>query len=905
MNKRIGSLLLAAVMLLGLIFGTGGITLAAFAADDVTVKLHYHRNDGQYSDWDVWMWADGKDGAGYAFSSENGEMVATFKVPTGVTKIGYIVRKAADWTKDVGMDQFIEIPEVKSGTVHIYVESTVPGHRTVYSNDAQIIVAISEAEYDGKSAITVKTTAELTGDLKKAFTLTTGGTKVAIGSVTSKGNKTYSVIPASPLDNTMSYKLKYGESEVSVIMPIIFSTDWFEAEYTYTGNDLGATWTKEQTTFRVWAPTATNVKVNLYTSGDATKNDLIEQIPMTKDVNGTWIATKTGDLNGTYYTYVVDVAGKTNEAVDPYARTTGVNGNRGMVIDLDSTDPAGWENDKDPNANLGMTDIVIYELHVRDMSVHQSAGIQHAGKFLGIVESGTTPGGNATGLAHLKELGITHLHLLPSYDFATVDEANLSTPQFNWGYDPKNYNVPEGSYSTDPFNGEVRVKEMKQMVKTLHDNGISVIMDVVYNHVYSAGAFCFNQIVPNYFSRVSKNGTFSNGSGCGNDTASERSMVRKYIVESVKYWVDEYHIDGFRFDLVGLIDTQTINEIMTEVHKTHPNVIFYGEGWTMSTATTKNVTLCTQANADLVPGFAFFSDGFRDMIKGSVFSDTAKGYVTGGSGYGSAAVSTWKAITSWSRNPLQTVQYNSCHDNMTLFDRIMNSTKGEALENQIKMNNLAAAMTITAQGVTFIHAGEEMLRSKPNADGTFNHNSYNASDAVNNLKWSDLDNPTYKAVFEYYKGLIAFRKAHAALRLSTSEAIMQNITNLAAETNVTAMKIKGGMEGETADNLIVIFNPNKNATTVNLPEGAWDVYVNGEKAGTEILTTVQGSVTVDGISCVILAQDSNTKMPPAKDEEPADNTPWGLIAGVVLGGAAVAAAAAGITAVVIKKNNSK
>jgi len=309
----------------------------------------------------------------------------------------------------------------------------------------------------------------------------------------------------------------------------------------------------------------------------------------------------------------------------------------------------------------------------------------------------------------MKDLGITHLHLLPVYDYASVDETQSDKPQFNWGYDPENYNVPEGSYSTDPYNGVVRVAEMKQMVKALHDNQISVIMDVVYNHVYNASDFCVNQIVPGYFSRVNEDGTYSNGSDCGNDTASERSMVRKYIVDSVKYWADEYHIDGFRFDLVGLIDTETINEVVTEVHKTHPDVIFYGEGWTMDTAVTKDgYKMTTQPNSTDVPGFAFFSDTLRDALKGHVFYTTRKGYVSGAADLADTVKGCFLGQAGdWCTTPAQSINYASCHDNMTLLDRITRSTPGVSEEDRIRMNNLSAAIYMTAQGIPFLQAGEE------------------------------------------------------------------------------------------------------------------------------------------------------------------------------------------------------
>ena len=683
-----------------------------------------------------------------------------------------------------------------------------------------------------------------------------------------------------------------------------YSSADFEAKYTYTGSDLGATWTKEKTTFRVWAPTATSVKVNLYQSGTPGTDDRIEQLAMTADANGTWVAQKDGDLNGTYYTYLVEVDGVTNEACDPYARTTGVNGQRAMVIDLDSTDPEGWANDKDPHYDDAITDAVIYELHVRDLSIDASSGIpeQYKGKFLGLIQSGTTNSqGIPTGLDHIKDLGVTHIHLLPSYDYASVDETNPDA-QFNWGYDPLNYNVPEGSYSTDPYNGEVRVKEFKQMIQGLHNNGISLIMDVVYNHVYDAGTFCFNKIVPQYFSRVTPAGSYSNGSLCGNDNATERSMVKKYIVDSVKYWADEYHIDGFRFDLAGLIDVVTINEVIDEVHKTHPNVFFYGEGWKMTTIVTKDgYDMAIQNNSTMTPGFAYFSDAIRDALRGPR-SNYQPGYISGGGGTASTIAKCFTASQGWCKSPTQVINYASCHDDHTLFDRITLTTKKNTVEERIRMNNLAAAIVLTSQGTPFIHAGEEILRSKPLGDGKFEHNSYKSSDAINSLKWDHLNDPVYMDVNQYYKGLIAFRKAHPALRMTTAEDIAANITKLPdLESNVNAFHINGGVNGEESHGLVVIFNPKKTATTVNLPEGEWVIYINGEKAGTTALGTAEGSVSVDAISTMVLVQEQA----PAAPEQPAaatttdkddDGSP---MTGIIIAIAVAAALAIGTIVVIV------
>ncbi|MBP3567796.1 MAG: type I pullulanase [Lachnospiraceae bacterium] len=882
MKKRIMAFLAVLVLLLSCV-PMGSMVLAR-ADDGLTLKLHYHREDGNYEGWDVWLWESGRDGAGYAFAEENGEMVATMNVTPGTTSIGFIVR-TADWTKDVNEDQFIDIAEMISGTVHIYVESGVKGYTREYGEDAVTGVKLSGARYDGEKTVITQFTGVIEGDLMSYFKVTGPYGAVDITEVKAKADNAYHLVLSEELNANRNYTITCDGTEYKIVMPIIFSTEKFEEQYTYTGDDLGDTYTKEKTTFRVWAPTADAVSVRLYKSGTEGTNDLIEELTMTADINGTWVAEKSGDLNGTYYTYFVTIGEIQNEACDPYARTTGVNGKRAMVIDLDSTNPEGWDKDTDPNAGKNFTDAVIYEVHVRDLSIHSSSGITNKGKYLGLTETGTkNKEGISTGIDHIKELGVTHVHLLPVYDYGSVDESKLDVPQFNWGYDPVNYNVPEGSYSTDPYNGEVRVKEFKQMVKSMHDNGLSVIMDVVYNHVYNAGEFCFNQIVPQYFTRIDENGTYSNGSGCGNDTATERSMVKKYIVDSVSYWADEYHIDGFRFDLVGLMDTETINEIMTEVHKTHPNVVFYGEGWTMSTNVTKDgYKMTTQVNSEEVPGFAFFSDTIRDALKGSVFNNAETGYISGASGKETTLEYCFLGLAPvWCTTPSQCINYASCHDNMTLFDRIVNSASGAERADQIKMNNLAAAVCMTSQGIPFMQAGEEMLRTKPKASGGFDENSYASSDATNSLKWNTLSTEEYQKVFDYYKGLIAFRKEHAALRMTTAEETKANIVTMTGlDDNVMAFKINGGVNGELADNLFVIFNANNAETEIELPEGKWDVYINGEKAGTEVIETVKGRVTVAPISAMVLCQGGKSGIS------------GGVIAGIagaaVVLGAAVAA----------------
>ena len=635
------------------------------------------------------------------------------------------------------------------------------------------------------------------------------------------------------------------------MMNEIYSTPSFESRFTYPGNDLGATWTREGTFFRLWAPTAQTVEIHLYESGTPGADDLLSRISMTPGQFGTWTAQIPGDQNGRYYTYQVTVDGVTREACDPYARSTGLNGQLAMILDLSATNPEGWEADGDPNGDLPISDSFLYELHIRDLSMDRCSHVRHKGKYLGLTETGTkTKGGHPTALDHIKSLGITHLHLLPVYDYGWTDEAN---PAFNWGYDPVNFNVPEGSYATDPYHGEVRVKEMKQMVKALHDSGISVVMDVVYNHVYDAGSFCFNQIVPGYFSRIDKNGHYSDGSCCGNDTASERSMVRKYIVDSVCYWAEEYHIDGFRFDLVGLIDAQTVNAIITAVHAKHPNVIFYGEGWTMATQVTKpEVPLCVQTNSRLVPDFSFFNDTARDLLRGSVFYHDKPGYASGALCDKALLEKCFLGQPDWAQEPYQCVNYVSCHDNNTLLDRLTISTPHASREELIARNNLAAAFTILSQGVPFMQAGEELLRTKPGKRGHFDENSFRSPDRVNAIKWSTLDKAEYQAVLQYYKGLIAFRKAHPGLRLATREQVHQAAHPVACQDpHTVAFRIQ-----ESGHELFLAFNAGTEPVTLPLPQGSWELHISGTAAGTTPLGKVDGTVTLSPISATVLVRKS-------------------------------------------------
>ena len=627
-----------------------------------------------------------------------------------------------------------------------------------------------------------------------------------------------------------------------------YSTEAFEEKYTYSGNDLGAAWSPNGTFFRLWAPTADEAAICLYRSGTAGQQDLIRRVPMTPDRNGTWIASVPENLNGVYYTYLVSVNGNTVEACDPYAVTTGVNGKRAMVCDLESTNPAGWEQDRSPILSPNYTDYAIYELHIRDASSLACSGIKHRGKFLGLAEAGTkNRSGLPTGLEHIKKLGITHIHLMPVYDYGSVDEANPGK-SYNWGYDPENFNVPEGSYSTNPYDGFVRVREMKQLVQALHQNGLGVILDVVYNHVYHTFDFSMNQIVPGYFSRENSQDILSNGSCCGNDTASERSMVQKYIVYSVNYWADEYHIDGFRVDLVGLLDVSTIQKIIATVRKKHPHVMFYGEGWNLNTQVTKeNVPLAVQGNAWMLPEFAFFNDTMRDTLRGSVFDYHLPGFVSGARVPKESLLQCFQGRMSWSNDPKQIVNYISCHDNHTLHDRIAEALPQADEEELAKRSRLAAAFNLLSTGIPFFQAGEEMLRSKKTLSGRYLENSYRSSDRINGIKWNRLKEPEVQKTVLYYQGLLSLRKGHELFRMTDAGMVSQCIRLLPnAPEELTAFLLENEKEA-----IIAAFNPGICGINLPLPEGTWQVCVDKGRAECDPFFCVSREAMVEALSAFV------------------------------------------------------
>ncbi|MBQ9929276.1 MAG: type I pullulanase [Oscillospiraceae bacterium] len=820
----------------------------------------YWTYSGTYENCDMWIWWGDVAGKGYLFHEcEYGAKVVV-NVPEGIEEVGFIVRKdcsdpgGSSWgnaTKDYEQDRFAVI-EGKQTTIYLK-----PGDPAQYiSNDGGKTLDMAKkftlAGMIDESTIEYHLTPKVKITDLKQVKVYCGDRQVAVKSLSSLGKEATSgkIELEETLDLSGNYRIEidgYGEKDV---MPTdIFDSEYFAENYHYDGDDLGAVIHGDETTFKVWAPTASKVVLNLFEAGDGV--DAYKSVEMVKGDKGVWAHTEVCG-HGTYYTYTVTTSAGTQEAVDPYAKAAGVNGNRGMVVDLSLTDPEGWEDHSFSSPISSYSEAVIWEVHVRDFS-NKIASSQYKGKYLAFTETGlVNEYGKAVGVDYLKELGITHVHLLPVYDFATIDESS-SDPEFNWGYDPKNYNVPEGSYSTDPYNGEVRIKEYKQMVMALHEAGISVIMDMVYNHTYD-GNSSFNKIVPYYYYRYTSTGANSSASGCGNDTASERYMFGKFMVDSTSYWTEEYKLDGLRFDLMGLHDLQTMQEVEAAVHAINPKAILYGEGWTMG-ATIDGSAQANQSNisqitpsGDAIGAVAVFNDAIRDGLKGSVFEKTGKGYINGAS-----AATKNKIIfgikggegigQGWSVTDSMVINYMSAHDNNTLWDKLLLSNPEQTDAQRNAMNKLGAAILMISKGTPFWQAGEEMLRTK---DG--DENSYKSSDAINNIDWSVLQDGTmqYETML-YYKGLIEMRKAYSIFTAPEAQVLSAEETG----SGMLVITFDDGNGGQA----LVILNPHNTGLPYTL-EGQWHLVADGENAGSTVLATDSGSVTVAGISARVYVNDT-------------------------------------------------
>lgn len=856
-----------------------------------TFTINYYRQNQDFDDWNFWIWPDGKDGAGViATDKENIKLAdgkdytfiqTTYKVPDN--KIGVIPRKG-DWAEQDGGNRYIEVP-VDKNNVEVWL---VEGHTDMVYTDINEITFETKVEqgYVDSNNEAVVTFSEDT-ELIKPYILKEDGTKIYVDT-TKVDNQTYNfilpegeVFQVNKLYKAGADNIKPKDIEMRKILDGLY----------YSGDDLGLTYGEMESTFKVWAPTATEVELVIYNDegeynefGAVTDNTDGTEVAMTRNSTGVWSTTEDGNLAGQYYMYKVTFAdGTTNYAVDPYARAVSANGQRTAIVDLAKTNPPAFLKSKKPPI-IDAADAIIYELHVRDFSIDSEAPFEHKGTFEAFTETGLkTANGNSVGIDHLKELGVTHVHLLPSYDYASVNEMS-DEAQFNWGYDPQNYNVPEGSYSSDATIPTARIEEFKDMVAAMHDAGIRVVMDVVYNHTYSVEDGPFEKIVPNYFYRTNDNGTYANGSGCGNEVASERPMVRKYIADSIKYWAQEYDLDGFRFDLMGLIDTQTMRELTNELRtEVDPDMLIYGEPW--------------QAGGSILPGaqqtikgsqkgedFKVFNDEIRGAIKGDSDS-TGKGFATGAPNKEDDIIIGVKgAIDTIAQEPTEVISYVTAHDNLNLWDKVVATQEledelgfeemkdGALIEGgsvaemvanaqpykfigdniftneTVRRSILANGIALTSQGIPFIHAGEEMLRTKYG-----DHNSYKSPDEINMIRWELKDQ--FEPVFDYYAGLIELRKNHPAFTMDSAGEVNRHFKEFKSDQNIVGYTLSEYANGDSYKNIAVIYNANPVPANVKLPSVAdWKVIVNDVKAGTEVLGTFKNTnmVTVAPLSMMIL-----------------------------------------------------
>jgi pullulanase len=625
----------------------------------------------------------------------------------------------------------------------------------------------------------------------------------------------------------------------------------------YRGADLGLRYSPAASVFRIWSPTAAEARVYLYrtdSSGVAAR-----VVEMRRGSGGTWRSEVPGDWKRWRYVFSVRIGGEwSREVPDPYARAAGINGKRAVVLDLRQTDPPGWQQDRSPAFSDGdrPVDAVIYELHLRDIDVGSQSGVREKGKYGGLAEWDTRNGdGLATGLTHLKELGVTHLHVLPFFDFNSVDESRPDSPQYNWGYDPLNYNVPEGSYSSDPYDAGTRIRELKAMIAGIHRHGLRVIMDVVYNHTALTGTSCFNELVPGYYYRHNPDNSFSNATACGNETASDRPMFRKFMIESVLYWMKEYHIDGFRFDLMGVHDIATMNLIADTLHRLRPDVLLYGEGWTAGSSPLPDSVRALKKNVARLHGIAVFGDDLRDGIKGSVFDAHDKGFVAGNLRdaesvkFGIVAACPHPQVdyskvnyshAPFATAPSQMITYCECHDNNTLWDKLGLSAPDAGLPERERMQRLAWTIVLTSQGIPFLYEGTELLHSKRGID-----NSYNSGDSVNAIDWG-VEKERLGDV-AYLRSLIRLRREHPAFRMMSAAEIAGDIHFAIAPPGCIVYTLDGAAVHDRWNRIFVAFNGTSEPQRMIVPAGQWRAALDGGA-----VPWGDGSVTVEGYSAAIL-----------------------------------------------------
>ncbi|PNR95736.1 type I pullulanase [Petrotoga sp. 9PWA.NaAc.5.4] len=848
-----------------------GKTAQDFGAQTVLI-VHYHRPDGQYDPWNLWIWPSkpvSKEGNRYLFEAEDDfGKYAVITFGEKYTELGFIVR-TDNWEKDISVDRFVSIPE--TGVAEIWVISGVENY---YSDPTKVDLRprVLGAIMDSFDEIKVTLNVPFdTKDWKGKVFLTRQDPKEEILQVSNvyKTDPTDISVttsitiklsnPLSPddVDNLFKLNIEGYVSDNYVIMRNILDDEVFH----YYGNDLGLNYSVEKSTFKVWSPVSSKASLLLFED----YNDLepYKVYPMIKNINGVWEIEVEGDLKGKYYMYEFESYGEKRRTIDINSVAVAVNSTKSAIVDLKDSDPEGWQNDVRP-VFKNPEDAIIYEIHVKDFTIDESSGIpkEFRGKYLGLTLDNTySPAGVKTGLAHLKELGVTHVHIMPIQDAGSLDETKFEE-QYGWGYDPLVYNVPEGIYSSNPYDPLTRIEEVKKVVQTFHSNDIRVILDVVYNHTYQVGRNSpFDQTVPYFYYRTDNSGKYTNGSGVGNEIATERFMVRKYIVDSLKYWVEEYHVDGFRFDLLGLFDKETVKVISEELHAVLPDILLYGEPWTGG-----GPILFGKGDQKGLE-VAVFNDDIRDAIRGSVFDSNVKGFGLGALGQtikiergivGSIEYN--NRIKSWALDPQETINYVSNHDNHTLWDKNAlalgvkpweEEVDEETLEILKSSQKFSNAMILTMQGIPFLHGGVDFARTKKG-----HHNPYNILEP-NVFDWNRK--AEFYDIFEYYQGLIELRKAHPAFRMTSSQDIINHIEffELPKEYRRTvAFMIKDNANNDSWRNIIVVYNAETDKQiTLTLPQGEWNVVVDENKAGIEVLNTVSNVIEVAPLAVYVLYQN--------------------------------------------------
>ncbi|PEL81269.1 type I pullulanase [Bacillus wiedmannii] len=846
-NKSV--LLLTIIVMLSSVFSFQSVK-AISNSKTTEVIIHYKEQSGNTKDWNLWLWGENANGKSYEFTGEDEfGKYAKINLDGDYDRVGFIIR-TNDWEKDGG-DRWIE--NIKDGRAEVWILS---GDDKVYNSKPSSDLSIQKATIDSFNEITVTTNVPFHIKERK---IEIEGIKIKnispydinSGNITNK----VKIITEQKIDLKQTYKVKIENlaDTYTEIGKVIRSAE-FDHSFYYGGNDLGNIYTPQHTKFRVWAPTASEAKLVTYKKW----NDKIgTEINMQQSEKGTWKAELTGNQKGLFYTYKVKIGDKWTEAVDPYVRAASVNGDKGVVVDLEETTPEKWKTNKKPKFK-NPEDAIIYELHVRDLSIQPESGIKLKGKYLGVTEKGTRgPKDVKTGLDHMKDLGVTHVQLLPIFDYASVNEENLNEPQYNWGYDPKNFNVPEGSYSTNPYEPTVRITELKQMIQTLHDNNLRVVMDVVYNHMYNAAESNFHKLVPGYYYRYNEDGTFANGTGVGNDTASERKMMRKFMIDSVTYWAKEYNLDGFRFDLMGIHDYETMNEIRKAVNQIDPSIILHGEGWDLNTPLAAELK-ANQKNAEKMKGIAHFNDNIRDGLKGSVFEEKENGFVNGKENMedrikkGIMAGIDYDVNSSTYQDPEQVLTYVEAHDNHTLWDKLELTNPDDSEEVRKQMHKLSSSILLTSQGIPFLHAGQEFMRTKYG-----DHNSYKSPDSINQMDW--LRRAAFNNEVEYMKGLIDLRKKYSAFRMTSAEQIKKQVSFIDTPKNVVAYSIEGN--GKKNEYFMVAHNANRETVDITLPsKGPWKVLVDGKQAGSKTLYVVHDNkIKVPALSSLVLKTEKPIK----------------------------------------------